>query len=89
MLLAALFLSGELQPLAPKENSMTDTQPEQESPSDSRIAWAEAELARLLEWVRAAESRFALVLPLSTAMLGALAVLKGVRSTLGSFNEYH
>ena len=53
---------------------MTDTQPEQESPSDSRIAWAEAELARLLEWVRAAESRLALVLPLSTAMLGALAV---------------
>ena len=35
----------------------------------------ETELARLLDWVRAAESRLALVLPLSTAMLGALAVL--------------
>lgn len=35
----------------------------------------EKELPRLLEWVRAAESRLALVLPLSTAMLGALSVL--------------
>ena len=35
----------------------------------------ESELARLLEWVRAAESRLALILPLSTAMLGTLAVL--------------
>lgn len=34
----------------------------------------ESELTRLLEWVRAAESRLAFVLPLSTAMLGALAV---------------
>ena len=36
---------------------------------------AEAELDRLLGWISAAESRLALVLPLSTAMLGALAVL--------------
>ena len=34
----------------------------------------EKELDRLLQWVRAAESRLALVLPLSTAMLAALAV---------------
>lgn len=34
----------------------------------------ENELDRLLQWVRAAESRLTLVLPLSTAMLGALAV---------------
>ena len=42
---------------------------------DAAISRAEAELDRLLGWVRAAESRLALVLPLSTAMLGALAVL--------------
>ncbi len=42
---------------------------------DTAITLAEAELDRLLGWVRAAESRLALVLPLSTAMLGALAVL--------------
>jgi hypothetical protein len=34
----------------------------------------EKELDRLLQWVRAAESRLAFALPLSTAMLGALAV---------------
>lgn len=39
------------------------------------ISRAEAELSRLLDWVRAAESRLKLILPLSTAMLGALAVL--------------
>lgn len=39
------------------------------------VSQAEAELDRLLGWVRAVESRLALVLPLSTAMLGALAVL--------------
>ena len=43
--------------------------------SDVVISRAELELERLLGWVRAAESRLALVLPLSTAMLGALAVL--------------
>ncbi len=59
---------------------MTDKQLEQNSPTDSLIAWEETELARLLDWVRAAESRLALVLPLSTAMLGALAVLSPVAS---------
>ena len=39
-----------------------------------RIKILETELDRLLQWVRAAESRLALVLPLATAMLGALAV---------------
>lgn len=39
------------------------------------IGRAERDLGRLLQWVRAAESRIALVLPLATAMLGALAVL--------------
>lgn len=39
------------------------------------VAQVEAVLDRLLGWVRAAESRLALVLPLSTAMLGTLAVL--------------
>jgi hypothetical protein len=39
------------------------------------VAFLEQELARLLTWIQAAESRMALVLPLSTAMLGALAVL--------------
>ncbi|EMS79881.1 Pycsar system effector family protein [Desulfotignum phosphitoxidans] len=39
------------------------------------VSQADAELDRLLGWVRAAESRLALVLPLSTAMIGALAVL--------------
>ena len=39
------------------------------------IELLETELARLLEWVRAAESRLAFILPLSTVMLGALAVL--------------
>ena len=40
-----------------------------------RIDFLEKELDRLLGWGRAAESRLGLVLPLSTAMLGALAVL--------------
>lgn len=42
--------------------------------TSDRIALLEKELDRLLQWVRAAESRLALVLPLATAMLGALAV---------------
>lgn len=42
---------------------------------DSNVARAQSDLDRILGWVRAAESRLALVLPLSTAMLGALAVL--------------
>lgn len=39
-----------------------------------KVDLLEKELDRLLQWVRAAESRLALVLPLATAMLGALAV---------------
>jgi hypothetical protein len=41
----------------------------------TRITWAESTLSRLLGWIGAAESRLNLVLPLSTAMLGVLAVL--------------
>lgn len=59
---------------------MTDIQTEQDRLLDTRITWTEAELDRLLEWVRAAESRLALVLPLSTAMLGALAFLAPITS---------
>ncbi len=44
------------------------------------VSRTETELARLLDWVRAAESRLSMVLPLSTAMLGALAVLAPVAS---------
>lgn len=40
---------------------------------DATIFRAELSLDRLLGWVRASESRLALVLPLSTAMLGTLA----------------
>lgn len=46
-----------------------------EEPSEGVILRTETELDRLLGWVRAAESRLALILPLSTAMLGTLAVL--------------
>lgn len=41
---------------------------------DERIKILEATLARLLQWIAAAESRISLVLGLNTAMLGALAV---------------
>ena len=41
----------------------------------NNIVVLEDELARLLDWIKAAESRLSLVLTLSTAMLGALAVL--------------
>lgn len=51
-----------------------DNQHETKSIED-QIAWSESQLSRLLEWVRAAESRLGLVLPLATAMLGTLAVL--------------
>ena len=40
-----------------------------------KIERAEKALERLLTWINAADSRVRLVLPLSTAMLGALAVL--------------
>lgn len=41
----------------------------------NKIDYLEKELARLLSWIQAADTRIALVLPLATAMLGALAVL--------------
>ncbi len=40
-----------------------------------QIDYLEKELARLLGWIQVADSRIALVLPLTTAMLGALSVL--------------
>lgn len=43
--------------------------------SEETIRRLETDLERLLRWVRAAESRLGVVLPLSTAMLGSLAVL--------------
>lgn len=39
------------------------------------VARQELVLSRLLEWIKAADSRLRLVLPLSTTMLGTLAVL--------------
>lgn len=54
---------------------MTTEEPDPKETAPVSVTRIEAELARLLDWVRAAESRLALVLPLSTAMLGALAVL--------------
>jgi|GEM_PF-566360 len=54
---------------------MTSEQTNPQDPSSASISRSEAQLARLLDWVRAAESRLTFVLPLSTAMLGALAVL--------------
>lgn len=42
---------------------------------EEKISRSEIELQRLLDWVQASESRIALVLPLSTAMVGAIAVL--------------
>jgi len=41
----------------------------------NKIDYLEKELARLLGWVQSADTRVALVLPLSTAMLGTLAFL--------------
>ncbi|MBL7128792.1 MAG: hypothetical protein ISS16_07380 [Ignavibacteria bacterium] len=40
-----------------------------------KINYLEKELERLLTWIQAADNRLALILPLSTAMLGALAVM--------------
>lgn len=51
-------------------------QPERPTePSEETIRRLENDLERLLGWVGAAESRLQIVLPLSTAMLGSLAVL--------------
>lgn len=54
---------------------MTEDQAKVEDRLVTSVLRAEKELARLLEWGRAAESRLTLVLSLSTAMLGALAML--------------
>lgn len=40
-----------------------------------KIDYLEKELSRLLGWIQAADTRITLVLPLTTAMLGVLAVL--------------
>ena len=40
-----------------------------------KIDYLEKELSRILSWIQVADSRIALVLPLSTGMLGAIAVL--------------
>lgn len=42
---------------------------------NDKIDYLEKELARLLSWIQVADSRMALVLPLTTAMLGVLSVL--------------
>lgn len=41
----------------------------------NKVDYLEKELSRLLEWVQAADTRVSLVLPLTTLMLSALAVL--------------
>lgn len=41
----------------------------------NRVDYLEKELARLLHWIQAADGRVSLILPLSTAMLAALAAL--------------
>lgn len=53
---------------------MSGDRPNSEIPIEDSISHAEKELDRLLGWVRAAEPRLALVISMSTAMLGALAV---------------
>ncbi len=37
--------------------------------------YLEKELSRLLQWIQVADNRLAFILPLATAMLGALAIL--------------
>lgn len=58
-----------------RSNALADSEARNGASPDVLISWAEKELERLLDWVGAAESRLALVLPLATAMLGALALL--------------
>ncbi|MDA3821661.1 MAG: DUF5706 domain-containing protein [Bacteroidales bacterium] len=48
--------------------------------NSQRIAVLEGELSRLLGWINTAETKISLVLAISTAMLGALAVLSPVCS---------
>lgn len=54
---------------------MNTTKESQPADIDASISRAEASLSRILDWIRAADSRLRFVLPLTTAMLGALAVL--------------
>ena len=49
--------------------------------NSQRIAILEGELTRLLDWIKTAETKISLVLAISTAMLGVLAVLNPVCST--------
>lgn len=41
----------------------------------NKADYLEKELFRLIEWIKAADARISLILPLATAMLGALAAL--------------
>jgi hypothetical protein len=41
----------------------------------NKIDYLEKELSRLLEWIKSADTRISLILPLSTAMLGTIAAL--------------
>lgn len=41
----------------------------------NKIDYLEKELARLLDWIKTADTRITLILPLATAMLGAIAAL--------------
>ena len=52
----------------------------------NKIDYLEKELSRLLEWIKSADTRISLILPLSTAMLGAIAALAPNESawTVGS-----
>lgn len=54
---------------------MSEIENPQRPALEASIVRAEASLTRLLEWIRAADARLRFVLPLTTAMLGALVVL--------------
>lgn len=41
----------------------------------NKIDYLEKELARLLDWIKSADTRISLILPLTTAMLGTIAAL--------------
>jgi hypothetical protein len=45
-----------------------------------KIDYLEKELARLLDWIKTADARISLILPLTTAMFGAIAALTPVYS---------
>ena len=46
----------------------------------NKIDYLEKELARLLVWIKTADTRITLILPLTTAMLGAIAAITPVYS---------